>query len=35
LNADVKKANGELRDLVEKEKKTLSDKVFTEVEKHL
>lgn len=35
LNADVKKANNELRDLVEKEKKTLSEKVLAEVEKHL
>jgi DNA-binding protein Fis len=35
LNADVKKANNDLRDLVEKEKKTLSDKVLAEVEKHL
>jgi hypothetical protein len=35
LNADVKKANNDLRELVEKEKKTLSDKVLAEVEKHL
>jgi hypothetical protein len=35
LNADIKKANAELRELVEKEKKTLSDKVLAEVEKHL
>lgn len=35
LSADIKKANAELRDLVEKEKKTLSDKVLAEVEKHL
>ena len=35
LNADVKKANADLRELVEKEKKQLSDKVLAEVEKHL
>jgi hypothetical protein len=35
LSQDIKKANADLRELVEKEKKNLSDKVLAEVEKHL